>query len=432
MPKVSPNGWKRTIVALILAVGSITLAGLWLYGGHFGRREERAVRRALNSGRLDDASRLVQHWLRTSPHSAEAHFLKARIAWSQKDLPTVDAELTSAAKLGYEWHGVARLRGLLLARTNQSSQAEPLLRRVLDDSSRFDAEVAEAICQLYLGSFRLNEAAAVLNRWMREAPRDARPYLLQTEVDTRSDAKPELIIARYRDALARDPDLDQARLGLAQQLGHNYRFAEAAIEYSLYLARQPTDPIGYLGAGQNAVELGQYAEATQLLDQALSLMPQDSEVLAARAEVELRTNNSEAALRYFDRAVKSDPFDYRNRYQRMLVLARLGRTAEASSERTILNHLADDQKRFGKISRDLRRNPLDAQLRSEAARWLMDHGHEDEAVEWANLVLKSDPSQPAMNRLLADYYRKKGQVGLANFHEAHAERLSDHAAAHPR
>ena len=41
-----------------------------------------------------------------------------------------------------------------------------------------------------------------------------------------------------------------------------------------------------------------------------------------------------------------------------------------------------------------------------------------EAIEWAELVLAAEPSHPAMNRLLADYYRKSGQVGLANFHEA--------------
>jgi hypothetical protein len=120
--------------------------------------------------------------------------------------------------------------------------------------------------------------------------------------------------------------------------------------------------------------------------------------------------------------VKSDPFDYRNRYQRMLILARLGRKAEANAERPALERLKNEQNRFGQISRDLVRSPLDPQLRSEAARWLMEHGHEHEAVEWANLVLRTDPAHPAMNRLLADYYRNKGQLGLANFHEAHAAR----------
>ena len=88
--------------------------------------------------------------------------------------------------------------------------------------------------------------------------------------------------------------------------------------------------------------------------------------------------------------------------------------------RQAVERLKNDQDRFNTISRDLIRNPLDQRLRAEAALWLMNHGHESEAVEWANLVLHSDPSHGAMNHLLADYYRKSGQLGLANFYQAHA------------
>ena len=49
----------------------------------------------------------------------------------------------------------------------------------------------------------------------------------------------------------------------------------------------------------------------------------------------------------------------------------------------------------------------------------MTHGHANEAIEWANLVLQSDPSHTGMNRMLADYYRKSGQTGLANYYESH-------------
>ena len=69
-------------------------------------------------------------------------------------------------------------------------------------------------------------------------------------------------------------------------------------------------------------------------------------------------------------------------------------------------------------------------LRSAAAQWLMTHGHEQEAIDWANLVLAADPSHPGMNRLLADYYRKSGQIGLADLHEARA-RPPGAAAAPP-
>ncbi len=61
----------------------------------------------------------------------------------------------------------------------------------------------------------------------------------------------------------------------------------------------------------------------------------------------------------------------------------------------------------------------------------MEHGHEDEAIEWANLVLCLDPAHPAMNRLLADYYRKRSQFGLANLHEAHVESFSPQSDPNP-
>jgi hypothetical protein len=39
-------------------------------------------------------------------------------------------------------------------------------------------------------------------------------------------------------------------------------------------------------------------------------------------------------------------------------------------------------------------------------------------------VLQGDPTHSAMNRLLADHFRKKGQTGLANFYESRISRPS--------
>jgi tetratricopeptide (TPR) repeat protein len=260
---------------------------------------------------------------------------------------------------------------------------------------------------------------------MKAAPRDARPYVVQADIDLRVQAGAEVIIGRYQKALERDGSLDQARLGLAQQLHINRRFREAAAEYATYLARKPEDPLGLLGAGQNALEMGDDKAAEPVLNRALELAPRDSEVLAACATLELHRGRLDKALALFDRAIAADPFDHWNCYQRMLVLSRLGRKAEANVERQRVERLRRDQDRFDEISRKLVRNPLDSQFRGEAATWLMEHGHEDEAVDWANLVLQGDPTHSAMNRLLADHFRKKGQTGLANFYESQIRRVSE-------
>jgi tetratricopeptide (TPR) repeat protein len=180
-----------------------------------------------------------------------------------------------------------------------------------------------------------------------------------------------------------------------------------------------------LGAGIAALENGNEAEAVRMLDRALALSPRDSVALAARATVEFRRGRFESAVHYLDLALKSDPFDRGNRYQRMLALTRLGRRAEAEIERKAVERLQKDQEQFAEIIRNLHAKPLDSELRTQAACWLMEHGHEGEAVEWANLVLGSDPSHSTLNRLLADYYHKKGQPGLANLYEARARSSSD-------
>jgi tetratricopeptide (TPR) repeat protein len=412
-----------------LAMVPLCAAVLWWGWDAFAHRDARTANLALEQGRLGAASSALERWLRSAPDSADAHYLKARIAWIQHDLSLVDRELTEANRLGYSWNQLARLRGLLLARGSQKSEAEVMLRWQFDHSSEPDSEVAEALARLYLGTYRLGDAAAVIDRWMREAPGDARPYLLRADIDLRNHASSEVMIGHYQAALARDSSLDQARLGLAGQLHSDRRFAEAATVFAAYLARKPEDPLGYLRAGQNALEIGDEPSARALLDRALALAPHDSEVLAAQATLELRGGRLEKALHFFEESIKADPFDHWNHYQRMLILGRQGRKAEAEGERQTVERLKREHARFGEISDGLLRNPLDLQLRSEAAQWLMEHGHDQEAVDWANLVLERDPSDPAMNRLLADHYRKKGLLGLANFYEAPIARPAGHAAS---
>ena len=210
---------RRPIIAaaflILLALGAV---GFYVGRDTIGRREAHAVTLALDEGRHDDAAIALDRWLKDSPDSAEAHFLKARLAWLKGDLPVAQGELDNAQKLGHSKQAVARLMGLLLARGGRRDEAEPLLRQELEASQGGDREVAEALVRLYMEGFRLKDATKVLDRWMKAAPRDARPYMIQAEIDVRAHASDAVIISRYREALARDGSLNEAQLGLAKQL----------------------------------------------------------------------------------------------------------------------------------------------------------------------------------------------------------------------
>ncbi len=405
-----------------MVVVAVCALGYWLLLNRNRDSARRAlrVRRAIEEKRLETAQSELAHWLQTEPRSAQAHFLKARLAWSMDDLATVDRELGSARSLGYSGRDLDRARGLLLARGDRKREAEALLKRAIADGQEADPEASLALATLYMSAFRLEEAGWILDDWARKAPADVRPLLLRAEVDIRLSAAPEIILGRYQRALERDSKSAPARLGLAEQLRVHQRFEEAAAHYREYLESRPDDLAGLLGAGQDALELGRLDEATRLLDRALARAPRDPVALGARATVEERLGRFESALAYLDRALAADPFDVANHYHMMVILTRLGRRGLAEKERRAVERLKDEQAWFARVSRDLRYNPTDVELRAQAAQWLLTHGHEQEGVEWANMVLRERPSHPLLNRLLADYYRRTGQLGLANLHETHA------------
>ncbi len=47
---------------------------------------------------------------------------------------------------------------------------------------------------------------------------------------------------------------------------------------------------------------------------------------------------------------------------------------------------------------------------------MLEHGHVNEGLKWTTEILRSDPHHAQTHRVLADYYQKRGDAGLANYH----------------
>ena len=57
------------------------------------------------------------------------------------------------------------------------------------------------------------------------------------------------------------------------------------------------------------------------------------------------------------------------------------------------------------------KNPRDLDTRFQVAKWMMEHGHEDEGLKWTKEILRADPRHAQTHRVLADYYAKHGEPG---------------------
>ena len=71
------------------------------------------------------------------------------------------------------------------------------------------------------------------------------------------------------------------------------------------------------------------------------------------------------------------------------------------------------------------KNPRDLGTRFQIAKWMMEHGHEDEGLKWTKEILRADPRHAPTHRVLADYYGKHGEPGLANYHRLSAQDRPD-------
>jgi Flp pilus assembly protein TadD len=418
--RVRPTPPGRRYAIAVVALLVLASAGTWLFLASRSYLDARFARAAVAAGRLDDAVAPLERWIRARPGNAEAWFLKARVASDRRQPQEALQFLSRARELGYPEEPTVRLMGILLARTGRDTEAEPLLRRALGSSTRPEPEVARELTRIYLESYRLEAAAAALKRWLRDAPHDATPYLWQVEIDRRSLAEPQVIIARYRAALERDPGLDQARIGLADALLSAHLNDEAGAEYAAYLARHPEDPAALLGAGINAAEKGDDDTAIAYLRKAAALAPDDHRAIAELASLALRRADVEGALSLLDQAIRLETEDPELYYRRGVVLTRLGRQQQAQKDHEHSKRLREAKDRIKELHDRLSRSPGDVQLWYEIAAWLIENGHEEEGLRWAERTVRDRPDHAPTNRLLADFYDRRGQTGLANYYRLQA------------
>ena len=164
--------WSRFRWLLGLILGLVLIGGASLV--HFerlpGRRalNTQATRAAVAGGRTVTAREPLSRWLRPRPSSAEAHALRAEAcALAEGDLDQVKPEFNRARDLGYPEEKLAQLRAIWSSRIGQYAEAEPILARLWTESAEPDPAVNEALARIYLKSYRLAGAKAVIQRWMR-------------------------------------------------------------------------------------------------------------------------------------------------------------------------------------------------------------------------------------------------------------------------
>jgi tetratricopeptide (TPR) repeat protein len=402
-----------------VAAGVLIVTLISLIGGRAWYQRatiDELVGKPLAAGHPAEAKVALRSWTESHADSADAQFYRAWLAFLDNDAATAADAIDRCEKLQLDSGRLQVLSAIFGSRTGKYNLVESILVRAYQQQVEPRALVARELARMYLETYRLSQATEPIEVWKSLAPDDPQPYMWAIEITSRSEHEPEALIKNYRAALDRKPDLDAARLGLAQQLTKARQFEEAEREFQKYLEHKPKDAVAYVGLGRNAMQAGDLDNATRHFEAALEADPRNTDSLKELALADLRENKAAKACERYKLLVELVPFDYEIRYAYAQALRLAGNQPEALEQSKQASRLRKDDDRIKEIREQVIKNPNDMDTRFAAAQWMFEHGHEEEGLSWTNEVLRIAPKHAATHRLLEGYYQKRGNVGLANYH----------------
>ena len=382
------------------------------------------VRDAFAARRIEEARGPLRQWLAIRPGSGEAFYYKAWAAMAADQPGEAMQAIEQSAKLGFNLGLLDCLSAIGQSRSERFKEAEPVLEHAFRAQREPQDMVAKELARIYLSSYRFEQAAAPIERWRKLAPEDPQPYVWSNEILARSDTEPTIAIQNYRAALERDPDLGKARIGLAQQLSKARRFDEAEQEFLAYMKRQPDDSTALLGLGRNSFQQGDIEGARQYFVRALDANPREPDALKELGLIDLRLGRFQEACTSLEQLTQIDPFDHEVRYTFAQALRLAGDERRAKVELANAARLRKENKEVVEFRNALLKEPNNLSARFQVTKWMFDHGHQDEGLKWTKEILRADPRHSATHKLLAEYYSKHGDTGLANYHRLMA--TADH------
>jgi len=415
--------FKTAVAGLVLVS---TAAGTYLgFDQYRVHRLARMVRQSFASRHYAAARDPLRRWLAVRPQAGEAYYYKAWEALAFNQPREAVLAVDRAGKLGFDPERLGCLSAIYHARADRFNLAEPVLEQAFLQQVEPREMVAKELARIFLSTYQFERAVQPIERWRALAPEDPQPYVWSNEIASRSDVEPAILIQNYRAALDRDPKLDKARLGLAQELSKARRFDDAEQEFLVFLKRNPKDTSALLGLGRNAFQQGDIEKSRQYFETSLEANPREPETLKELGQIDLRLGRSQQARQRLELLIQIQPFDHEVRYSYAQALKLCGDEARARAELARAALLRKEHDQLIQLRFRLQKNPTDLDARFQIAKWMMEHGHEQEGLKWTKEILRAHPRHEPTHGILAAYYDKRGESGLANYHRLSASKTED-------
>lgn len=413
-----PSGRRLARLLVIAALLGLILLGAGSAGLHlWGRYHFRKAQHALDRHQLAETNRHLEVCLRLWPRNPPTLLFAARAARQADQLPEADSFLRAYHKHGGDTADPEYVLESTLLRA-QRGEVDAVLaqcQRWVEQDHPAAARILQALAQGYLSRHRVPDAEVTVRIWLDRLPDDPQAVYFAGWVKEHHNV-PEKAAEDYRRAMALDPTRDDIRLRLASCLMGSAQ-ASAALELLEDLCQRHGDhaPTRLLRA-RALYAAGRLADARAALDALLADFPNYPPALTERGRLALQ-GNEPGAERWLAEAVGRAPGDSQAWYLLSQVHGRRGQAKQAAAALARFQDLGKDQARMREIAtREMSRRPRDPALHAEIGGILLRAGEAREALRSLKRALALDPNHAEAHALLAEYYARIGQIGLASRH----------------
>jgi len=385
----------------------------------------RAARKDLDRYHTQEAGDHLQACLRVWPNDADVLFLAARAARRAGQFDYAEEFLARCQELHGRDDRISLERALLTA---ESGDVDDVLKFCTARVNAGDPEsplILEALARGLLRDYRLAEADRAVRTWQERNPDDPMAHLLRGRVSHEMYAD-STAIAAYRRALVIDPEMDDARDGLAAIL-MEINQPQEALPQLVYLCRQrPNNPGLIVRLAQCRYLLGEQDEAARLLDGVLARQPDTHAALAERGKLALHAGQFAEAEGWLRRASAAAPWDAAVLQQLQLCLEQSGQPDKARALEPQVKGAKEDLERLEKlVTEDIRREPQNAEPQYQAARVLLRIGSYAEGLRRLQKAVRLNPRHVKAHEALAEFYQRTGSLTRAAEHRHLAREAGD-------
>lgn len=408
---VRRHRWRTAgLLSLLLVSAAI---GLYAYALH----QWQAAQVALKEGQVTEARSRLKICLLVWPRSVPVQLLAARAARMNGQFGEAEARLNHCLKLQRDRTADIELEFLLLRVQNGEVDAvEPTLWQCIEQHHPETPVILETLAQAFLHNLRYGPALACLERWIQEAPEQARPLYWRGWIYERLASR-ESALKDYRRAVELDGAFVPARLHLAE-LCLNMSNAEEALPHLELLLRQFPDRADVKARlGHCRYLQGQGEEARRLLESAVEQLPNDLPLLILLGRLDNQEGQFRAAEHWLRRAREIDPTDSECQFLLAQNLRRQNRSEEAEAVQDQYRQSLARVTRVNRLLREAAQHSLtDPDALFEIGLLFLDGKQEHLGLYWLHQALERDPSHQASHQTLADYYEKQGDAERAQSH----------------